>query len=560
MNSNQSQNREGFFSEKLDFILIILFPAAALLVRAIYAVKVNPQLDMDSERYIYLARALISGDYTHALHYHYPPLLPALIALAKMACGNLETASRAVGVLAGALTVLPVYLLALRLFGRRAAILASDFWAFRFFTYSSFFLAEALGTLLIFLAILTGLAALERKKIPFFLFTGILYGLAFLAKPEAWAYFLMFLALTIFLSLRLSKGKRGVNMGPLAATCLVLIAGYFLMAGPYLWAYHGDTGQFSLNPKAHTLFILHNLYSPLNAQYDIREDARGYYTPAERIYLEGNKTPLPGSVAKILWNNRSSFPGIYKHRLALSLRYIIAGFYLQPIAPFIWPLLVLAGLWPRLKPKTWPWEIYLHAFALIPVFSVPLFSADYPRFYFIMLPWFMIILGRGTARIIGLADKPTTKRLIVPSMALINLVFLLSASFTIAKARPEKQYWAEVEYRRMVAQKVKSLLSTGCGFMAELENQSIWYLADLPPERQEILPKADLSEVVLFMERTGCKYIVFHPSLYQGRYGELASLLKPGFSFPRLKEIFRGSSPAGETYVIYELNSVKCPR
>ena len=552
-------------------IYAVIFFTVALLVRSAYVLKAAPQFDMDNERYIFLARALSAGDFRQAVHFHYPPLLPLAIALGKLLAGNFESASRAVAVLASSLTIFPVYYIARWIFGRKTALMACSFLALRFFSLTSFYLAEQLANLLIYLGILSGLLALKKKNGRLFFVSGLIFGLGFLAKPEAEAYFLLFLiiaAAVLSWRIRTTSGEQAPKpqrFRSAALALLGLLAGYFLAAAPYLAAYHRTTGIFSFNPKARTLFILHNLYIPRYAQYSIQHDEKGFFTPAQRIYMEGDEIPLKGSPLLILWNNRDSFPKIYFRRLGLSLRHIVAGYYLQSIAPWLWPVLMLVGLWPGRTRESRLREFYLHLFALVPIFSVPLFSAEFPRFYFSMTPWFMLVMGRGVARFgemfTRLAGKRVkTRRLAGPVLALFSAALLGFAVRDIKSARPEKAYWDEVNYRRELAQKLKQLLPPGCRFMAELENQSLWYLAGLAPTRQEILPMAELERVVRFAIQTGCKYLVFHPSIYPGRYQELNSLLEPGFSFPHLKPVFRGTSPGGKVYVIYEIDEVKCGR
>jgi len=552
-----------------ELIFGFIFFLAALAFRIAYVLKVHPQFDMDNERYIYLAKSLMAGDFSDALHFHYPPLLPLAIALGKLLGANFEGSSRAVALLASSLLIFPAYFLARRIYGSKSALLSCSFLALRFFPLTSFYLAEQLVTLLIYLALLAGLLALEKKRVLFFFAAGLLYGLGFLAKPEASAYFLMFLIITSAACSQLIRtGAKEPDPQPArlrfsVLAPLSLVAGYFLVAAPYLAAYHHATGIFSFNPKARTLFILHNLYIPRNAHYSIRHDEAGFYTPAQRIYMEGDRIPLQPSITTILWTNRGNFPKIYGHRLAMSLRNIVAGCYLKPIAPWLWPLLMLAGLWPGKKRESRLRELYLHLFALLPVFSVPLFSAAYPRFYFSMMPWIMVVMGRGTARLgemfARLAGKRVkTRRLAGPAIALFSACLFCLAVLNISRAGPEKAYWDEVSYRREAGQKLKDLLPPGCRFMAELENQSLWYLAGLAPTRQEILPMDDLERVVPYAIQTGCKYLVFHPSIYPGRYEELNPLLEPGFRFPHLKQVFRGTSPGGKVYVIYEIDEVKC--
>ncbi len=554
-----------------DGLSVAGFFLLALAVRIFYLIKVNPALGNDDERYIFIARSLAALDFQNAIHYHYPPFSSLLVLIFGWFSQNLQSAARAAAISMNALALIPLYLLALRIYGRRAAVLAAGFFAFRFFNFSASDLAEQVQLPVLYLALLSGFAALQSQKPAKFLLTGVLFGISFLTKPEAWAFFLLFLLIgashPIWAWLKRAPAKAPRRF---LAGIILAAAGYFFLAGPYLFSYYRDTGQFSLNPKARTLFLHHNLYHPQDLQYAIMQDRRGYYTLAQRI-LEGDRIPLRKSVAGVIWQNRKTFPRIYWNRFQANLSNYVAGFYLQRIAPWIWPLLLILGLWPRRsRQKTVP-ELYVHSFAMIPVFLVPLFTAAYPRFFSTMIPWFMIMLGRGAERALwlpelGLKKIPRPKLLSHLALAAPLAALGASALVSIARTPPETAYWSEVAYRRGVAEKLKQILPEGCRFMAELENQSLWYLAGFPPQTQVVLPIDPLPDIIFYAEQTRAKFLVFHPSAFQlveqgqmvRRFSRLEPLLEPDFEEPGLKRIFRGQSPAGKIYVIYEIETVKC--
>jgi len=538
-----------------DFFIPLGIFLAGFLVRLIYWLHTNPAWGNDDERYIFVARSLLALDFKHAIHYHYPPFSSFLVLLVQFLTRNFESACRLVAISANALTIFPLYFLALTIFGKRAAILGALFFAFRFFNYSASDLAEQVEMLFLYTAILSGVYALKSRKPILFFLTGALFGISFLTKPEVWAFFLTFsiIALAYNLWLRLGLKKTLLSL-------LLLTIGYFLVSGFYLASYYRDTGVFSFNPKAHTLFVLHNLYHPRGYQYYIEEDELGTYTLIQRI-IEGDKIPLKQTITGIIWKNRKQFPAIYLERFWLNFRRFIISFFLQAIAPWLWLILLPSGLLPSKAHKKYGWELYLHSFALIPILLVPLFASGFPRFFFTLIPWFMMIVGRGTERIFRLANFAEIKirKIIIPvDICLTTLVLAVSAIILIASSPRDNNYWSEVSYRKEIAEKVKLMLPPGCNFMAELENQSLWYLAGFAPEKQIIIPFNSLPEIISYAREKRAKYLIFHPSSFPNRYIPLNIILEPDFSFPGIKLAFRGISPNGNPYVIYKIESVYC--
>jgi 4-amino-4-deoxy-L-arabinose transferase-like glycosyltransferase len=501
MNTDQghTEDPEAGSGKSRDLYLISGLFLATLLVLFAYDLKARPALHPDLERYIHVAESIRAGDLEGAVNYHYPPLFPLLIAGADLVTGNMEPAARMVSALCTALMVFPVYFLSLSVFGRRPAVFAAGFFSFRFISELAVCKAEQPAMLFIYLAILLGLHALRGRKLYLFFLTGLAFGAGFMAKPEAWAYFLAYLFILAGSGiLARRKGEPVTEAGAKDSArerpglkrdavipALALLVGYFLVTGPYLFSYYRDTGGFSFNPKARTLFAIHNFLYLDDNLYRLQLGEDGYFTQAQRIYIEGDKRPASIPLYKAVWKHRYEYAAMYKRRLLSSAREIIAGYYLQRIAPWVWPVLAVLGLWPSRERRRRRFEFYLHVFALVPVLTVPLFSRYFPRFYFMMVPWFMIVMGRGVDRIVelmvGRFSGAIGQRIRFASMPAVFSVFIVFGFIETALARPDKGYRERVEYRLKVAGVLKSLLPEGCRYMAELENPSIWRLAGISP-------------------------------------------------------------------------------
>jgi 4-amino-4-deoxy-L-arabinose transferase-like glycosyltransferase len=576
MNADQAhtEDPEAGSSKFRDLYLISGLFLATLLVLFAYDLRARPALHPDLERYIHIASSFRAGDLEGAVNYHYPPFFPLLIAGADLITGNMKSAAKLASILCTALLLFPVYFLSRSVFGRGPAVFAAGFLCFRFISELAVCKAEQPAMLFIYLAILLGLHALRGRKLYLFLMTGLAFGAGFMTKPEAWAYFLAFLSILVGASMASGLKARRASHGPedpehqgrrlrrgAVVSGLVLALGYFLVTGPYLLSYYRDTGMFSFNPKARTLFAIHNFLYRDHGLYQIQFDESGYFTQAQRIYMEGDKKPPDVPLADLLWEHRREYAGIYFSRFWFSAKESIAGYYLKRIAPWVWPALVLIGLWPSPERERRRYEYYLHAFALVPMLTVPLFSRHFPRFYFMMVPWFMMVMGRGADRIMEyaaarLGDAGRKARPVAAAAVFFALASL--AIIEIASARPDQDYWDQVEYRRKVAEVLKSALPEGCRYLAENENPSIWRIAGFQPQRQELIPSLSLEGVIALARDRGCKFIVFHKSRFFDRYQSLLPLLDRRFSHPELKPVFRGEGPGLNTYVIYEIKTVEC--
>jgi len=525
----------------------------------------------DLERYVHIARSLMEGRFSDYIHFHYPPLFPTLFAPLSAVLGDYEAACRVVAIIFGSLVVVPLYLLALKTHSRGAAVVAASLYALIFFIGSR----EQEQVLLFFLfcSILLGLLSLEKKRAGYFITAGVCFGLSFLVKPEGWGFFLAFLVIAtgywLFTSFRYgdpeagAKGAKELFPGKRGLICIALmLLAYFIITGPYLFAYYQRSGKISLNPKARSLMYIHNLrnYSLL---YKIQKGPSEYFTMAQRVYQEGDDKPVSESIPYLLYKFRKRFVTVWWQRFKLSLFNNIIPKYLERIVPLLWPLLLIAGLYNRREKLAK--DLYLHMFALVPLLLVPFFTSIFPRFYFSLLPWFMIFMGRGLWRMTALlswlfakagAEKRRMQAFILVVLVVVGLYF---SGWRTALSRPHPFVKADIEFRKEIAAELKSMLPEGCRFMAELTKRSMWYLAGFHPTRQEVLPSDRLDRILVFALRKDVKLIVHHEhSRSHYRFATVDPLLRKDFSSPRLKLRLRRTSPTGKVYVIYEVVAAKC--
>ncbi|RLB08968.1 MAG: hypothetical protein DRG39_08160, partial [Deltaproteobacteria bacterium] len=112
--------------EKVFLVVGLLF-VIALVVRGV-AILQTPVIAKDSILYIKSAKLYYSGNYEEAFKVYPYSLLPMLIAPFYKIFNNWVKAGQWLSALCGSLTVIPLYLLAKRLFHQKVAIWTAIFY------------------------------------------------------------------------------------------------------------------------------------------------------------------------------------------------------------------------------------------------------------------------------------------------------------------------------------------------------------------------------------------------------------------------------------------------
>jgi Dolichyl-phosphate-mannose-protein mannosyltransferase len=169
----------------------LILAAAALIVRLVWLrVQGVTPITWDGAEYARGALSLLQGGGFVGMRgttaYMFPPLYSLAIAAMTLVTGHPEAAGIAVSVLCGTLLVFPVYGLAARMYGRRAALVAGAIIAFLPFAVdmSVVVLSESLFTLLAATALYVLVRSLHAGGWRLGALSGALFGLAYLTRPE----------------------------------------------------------------------------------------------------------------------------------------------------------------------------------------------------------------------------------------------------------------------------------------------------------------------------------------------------------------------------------------
>lgn len=359
----------------------------AFLLRFLFVWNFEHVISPDGVSYVTLGRNLLGGDFRHGLSTYYPPLYPLLVGLSTLLFRDAELAGRMVSVVAGSLLVVPVYRLTRDWYGVRVARFGAALVALHplLIYYSTVLLTEATYTLLFTCGVLAGWSALSTGRARAYMLAGTLFGACYLLKPEACGFIL----LLGVAACGVKFFKTGVTYKSVVANASALVAGFLLLALPYLIYLRRATGAWMLSGK----FAGH-LWQGTRATGDVA------LPPA---------TLIPDMTTALV-------------QLTKALRYEFEVFNLIFPTAFV----VLAGLglfrtaWTRAR--AWR-ELYLAAFiaATLAGYAVTLPNI---RFLIPLLPLLLCWVSKGVVEFEGwtvntLGRLPTAARIVSPARRLV---------------------------------------------------------------------------------------------------------------------------------------------
>ena len=173
-------------------------------------------------------------------------LYPVLIAGTTLVTRNSEFATRLVSLVAGTCLIIPIYFLALRLYGRRTACIAACVVALHplLIALSVAGYTEGLNLTLMMAAIYCALRMLDTNAGRSWLFAGIFLALAYLNRTELLAFVPLTIAATFTVTLLNKENLRNA-----ALSSLKFLAVFAILAAPYVVFLWVHTGQFRFEGK-----------------------------------------------------------------------------------------------------------------------------------------------------------------------------------------------------------------------------------------------------------------------------------------------------------------------
>ena len=246
-NIQNSIRKSGPRIKKWDWWILLIL-AGGLAFRLVLAHGCRFAISFDEAHYLRLAARFREAGFSGLFHPYWPPFFSLAIAIANWFIPSLETAGRIVNMFSGVLMIWLVYRMARELFGPWEARISACFIAFHppLAFGSTNVMPESLFSLTVILGIFIGWKSLQKKRWTLGFVSGILWGAAYLIKPEGVGFLLVFLGiLLVFMFIRgFKKAFPAVPLSGLAA-----LIGFILISASYLAYLHDSVGRWTLSTK-----------------------------------------------------------------------------------------------------------------------------------------------------------------------------------------------------------------------------------------------------------------------------------------------------------------------
>lgn len=303
----------------------------------------------DGPAFLMLAKSLGEGRFADALAHPYHPLYPFLVLVTHFWVGDWERAAVLVSAIAGAASVLCLWLFVRASLGRRAAWIAAVFLAVQpnAIEDSADIQSDGLYLALFLAGVLFLWWALRERRAALAGWSGIFAGLAYLARPEGLGIVAIGAGLFALYALlgrwRLSGASRCIA---------ALVAASLLMALPYLTLLRVQNGSWTLTQKKSTARLLgfaeggpaELLWGPLRPLRPAPAPDRANAEPAAPAAAPSETATAPSETAPAPREAAAAPHGPAAGLLRATLAVLFSA--LRAVRPWFLAL-VLAGVWMR---------------------------------------------------------------------------------------------------------------------------------------------------------------------------------------------------------------------
>ncbi len=516
-----------------NYRILVSLLLTSLTIRLFYYFSSEIVMGNDAIANVNLARHLASGDWRLGLDPYWSPLLPILMAIVSVFSDSLVLPISTISIFAGSLAVVVTYYLVKQSYGEREAIIAAVIATFYPSLLNSTFEfgTENVYLLLINFALITSWKGLVENSRRNFLVTGLLLGLAYLTRPEAFGY------LIFFVPLAFSKAFMGQKAFSRNHTkiFLAILLGFFLLAMPYILYLRSEIGYWTISTKFQQHVIGGNFGDLLFEKPDISK----------------SKIPLIKSVITNLYSFNKSF------------YYLFPQFLLIPLA---------IGLFR----KSWTIdnykrEIFLLVFCVLTVLCYVINVVEV-RYFYVLLPILIGWLARG---IVEMEDwllktfqnlsinEPLTSKLPIYSILFIALTFIYT--FPLNKYSPlNERIWLHIPYEHKYAGVWLKESAKSAPNIMSFESQPAFYArgkhVPLPfYARGKLipLPSKDVNDIMKEAVSKHVDFLVIDERNLKDT--PLNSLLTEPQNYPELELVYENTEQKGYKIVIFKIKKDKIP-
>jgi len=532
-----------------EYWVLLILVVISLVIRTALVARVDRIVRWDEPDYLILGKHLFTGEgftVSGRPELHYAPLFPIATGLLYPLTHNMKLNSDIGYVFFGTLLLLPFYWLTRRLFGVRIAVLATAFLClYPPLTAGVLFwgtMLEPLYLFLLFSSLCAVWLAWEKGSVWAFLATGALFGLAYLAKPEAVADFgwmLVLLALANWWRRSLKRSLPGL---------LVAVVAFALVISPYVLFLYRYTGRIMISGKLGVTYA-----AGLGA---VEHDPGIYDRAISKLDAAGEEIIWfsPDRFKVSVWNLIKADPRGFLRRIWQNVSMLESALFVRKVFPFYWLLLVGLGwfgsAWDRERLVR---ELFLVAAAL-PVFIFLPFHIEV-RYFSPMFPVLLLWVAKG---IVALGDwlRGTTTKIRAGTAASHKAATVLSVAMALAFL-----LYFSVLQPVVVADGLADMTPThreaglwlkthaSADAMVMSRDTEVPFYAE---RRWAATPNEEYPVFIAYLRKRGANYLVVDEREVQVIRPQLAFLADEGAPPPELRHVYTARDPRGNT-IVYEV-------
>ena len=531
-------------SGRIMFVIILL---AGCALRAVWMLHDAPVISMEGTEHVRMAESLLRGEGLRGNFdgpaLMYTPLLSILIAGVMLFIPDGESAAHVVALVFGMGLIVAVFAVASYLYGKNTALVCAALTAFHplFVRLSGLVFTETVYLPLLMTAIYFGFRSMEFKRRSDFALTGLCLGLAYLARPEAFAYPLLFTLAFAAASLAL---RQKLSKGLIAS--VVMLAAFCITAAPNIWFLYQHTGSVRLEGKWNINYtIAENLRageSEAAARYGIDDKltVKGpLLAPAEFANFTPYNRALPDKISALLFMANYNKWSVYDNLLSPATG--------SPVLIVLVVLGLLRSSWSAWRLAR---ESILLAFAGSIVALALTGPGTYFRFIFPVLPLALLWAGRGLEELRSWAlQLPTFSPKWVAAALTVAAGLSLFASAEVG-SRSEANFTAPTASYSLAERDAGIWLSTyrpGAKRIAARFSMVSFYARGTLVQ----LPYANSELTLRYLKDRGVEFIVLE-TYTAGPFPTLVAWLAHGIPDSHARPIYDQTNTSGDRVVIYE--------
>lgn len=550
--------------QRRDWICLGIILIGAILFRLIFMANFGA-VGFDEVNYLKLAAAAKMNGLNHVLHTYWPPICPLAVALFSYLIPNFELAGRLFSILCASMVIVPIFFFVKSHFDKNIAFISALFIAF--FSFSAYFSARAetefIYSIVAIGGILIGWNVLKNKKLTKAFVVGVLFGLAYLTRPEGIGFLITFwvISLVVIISQIINKKK----VLPYIMIILLSGTGIAIVSFPYLLFLRQATGTWTISTKG---------TSNQQGEMYVRNKSQFREHPFHTL-SEDNKRLLQDEIYHIgnfLTNLQQQGKPVVNVSIKNLVQKVAENYYkiiTEALSKILTaPLLLLLGIglfghaWSRDKAML---NLYLLSFIIFFWFIViPLFHINL-RYFIPLVPLSFLWIAIGAKNLVECFSKTleivTNKVSSSISNKTISVIFLilfvLFGTILPEMGKRMKKYKnSTVEWAPCVEQKKAGLWLKDNGVKNPVimaYNHAVSFYAGNYNIQQSVeIPENTVDRLLKYAKFRGVKYLVLNDR-YKQHHPLIAHLYEQKAVPPQLKLIYLDEMKNGLKTLIYEI-------